>query len=153
MYRPLLCLCPLEDIRRSGDWDNQEERQSRGQAGKDLHTPRGTRDTEISSLTSTETKQGTDLLQTEHKSRHHRRDPRSSQCPWCSFLPQKHSYDNDVDDDETLNVSWLTVSLSRRWRTSRYPGHTPRPPILPGEPPRHPAAWRHSLGPENLCFN
>ena len=33
MSGPLLCLCPLKDVRRSVDWDNQEERHSRGQAG------------------------------------------------------------------------------------------------------------------------
>ena len=41
MTRSLLYLCPLKDVRRLGDWNNQEERQSRGQAGTDLHTPRG----------------------------------------------------------------------------------------------------------------
>ena len=35
MSRPLLCLCPLEDVRRSGDSDNQEDRQTRGQAATD----------------------------------------------------------------------------------------------------------------------
>ena len=53
MSRPLLCLCPLEDVRRSGDWDNQEERQSRGQAGTDLHTPRGQQTQRPPTLTST----------------------------------------------------------------------------------------------------
>ena len=41
MSRPLLCLCPLEDVRRSGDSDNQEERQTRGQAATDLQIPWG----------------------------------------------------------------------------------------------------------------
>ena len=31
----------VKDVRRSGDSDNQEERQTRGQADTDLHTPRG----------------------------------------------------------------------------------------------------------------